>query len=451
MDQQDGIKNRLIERLGKNRLLSQTFRNWYAGIILDIAKTEILDDLCIDAEHPHYVLQNLICGKSLAGEKNPSNKIRVDYRDTVEPCCDDEKLCTNDKDLVDYFRSLPVFNFYEYYKNLPPISSGSLFLDTGTSPRLIILQNQKAYVVVNVSSQKSYLNNYYLVKDLLNNSELNVRTIDKVGVVSSAGNCYFLSEYSGYDFESEIIENRKSNLKKELLELAIKLEKYFTDNGYFYRNLAPRNIIKGDKLLNYLIDFDHIYKFDETSEQELFTKRLSRRVWFSDLLDNSDINQIFQSQKIALDAKIKVGSFEREFFTSDNLTANEIKTLYDLVSHFECKNIYEGFPVYGHQLGRYISDFWPEKDEVDLYKYIATNRDSDTDYLRALLYLVSRLDQELLLRQKYLLNTNFDLLTIKYFEAVSLGKYKPKFLDIYQIIKSADGFAGKYQAIANLI
>lgn len=440
---QDGSRSLIKKKLEDNRFLSPSFRGWYLSIFCDLSKNfrfppkKIIESI-EQSNHPHEAI-NLLRSSD---KRNVLSRYKVEFHEKLSSCRQNDVVKSNDQELLDFFQALPAKTFADYYQNLSPVSSGSMFLDSGTSPRLIFTKSGRAFVVVNVSSQEKYLRNYYLIKRLLQQpclSKMKIKTIEKIGVISSKGHQFFMSEYMGNDYEAEIIENGKIAFAKDLLRLSKELESCFRKSNLFVRNLAPRNLLRGGNGANYLIDFDSIFFITKNRKMALFTKELMRKAWYADIFDERKINRIFSTAvSDPEDLRIKADRFERKFFGKQIISSEEAIKLYRLVKDFEHKDDIEGVTVYGHQLGRFISDFWVEDLEVLLYKYINLNRRVGS--LRVILYLLSRLDQELLLRQKYDLNPNTKLFSALCFKNVTRGKALPHNSDLKKIIFSGQSF-----------
>ncbi|MBI5358599.1 hypothetical protein HZB69_03185 [Candidatus Amesbacteria bacterium] len=426
--------------VGSSILVSPTFAKWYSDIFMSLnIKGE-------NYYHPHQLLTNFLAlskSKSLCGFK-------IKFTKNVFKITNLNILYTNDDSLASYLDSEKINSFDNYFESLAPVSSGSLFLDKGTSPRLIVINQSLSYVVVGVHGFEEYLTNYIKIKNCLS-TELTIGVIGRIGAIKSNNGGYFISEYRGFDFESEIIENNRHELKDKLLEATSRLNKYFEENSLFVRNLAPRNMINGDGKI-YLIDFDHVYDQRKIKPLTLITHMFSRRLWYSDVFEKDVINKLFP---IKLDSGIetysKCDGFEVKYFNSSKVKLKEKIRLYDLVEKFESKNVFKGCDIYGHQLGRFITDFWGNDLEIKLYKYLHDNLEK-LDQVRAVLYLVSKIDQELLLRKKYGLSLISPILTPKVFEWIKNqnGEFQVC-CDLFTYLSETSRFEAKYKHISELL
>lgn len=450
---QDGSKAKLLELLNNNQFLSPSFVSWYYQILIDKA-----EDLCIPLEkfvqdltllnHPHELIKGIGADKS-------DSKISQKISGQGSLKHDKNIIETSSSYLLSTLRMLCCKEFKDIFHELPPVSTGSLFLDKGTSPKLLFLNFGIAYVVVDISSKVDYYNNYKTIKHLVDKCYFGGRdidVIDNVALIKNGDNQYFISEFKGLDYESEIIEHTNSSLTSELLEIAKGLESYFESHDYFFRDLAPRNLIHGKDGKTYLIDFENLCHIDRDNLLECLTNVLPRKVWFSDILDDQDIEKIIGNIDITDKDRILINpdSFDYQFYNKQVISLEEREDIYKIVGCWERKDRYQGIKVYGHLLGRFISDFWAEESEASLLKFIQTNPTQLTK-LRAVLYLLSQLDQELLLRKKYGLNMDCNLISETYFTQVLFSKkvIEPRLL--YRIMKNEEGFNRKYLLVNKLL
>lgn len=425
--------------VGSNTFLSPTFAQWYGDIFAS------LNIKGKNYYHPHQLLTNFL----VRNREKSKGGFKVKFTKNVLKITDLDVLYTNDHGLSSYLDSKNIKSFDEYFDSLAPVSSGSLFLDKGTSPRLIIVNHDLAYVVVGVHELEKYLANYIKIKNYLLN-EPNIGIIEEIGVIKSGSGSYFISRYMGFDFESEIIENNRYEFLNKLLEATSRLKTCFEKNNLFVRNLAPRNMINGDGKV-YLIDFDNIYDQLKVKHSTLITHMFSRRLWYSDVFERDIVNMLFPIKlNDSIEAYSKCDDFEVKYFDAFRVKLKDKICLYNLVEEFESKNVFRGHNVYGHQLGRFITDFWGDDLEVKFYKYLRNNVDK-IDQIRAILYLVSKIDQELLLRKKYGLSLILPILSPKVFEWIKSqnGEFHTC-CDLFNYLSQASRFESRYKYVSNL-
>lgn len=429
---QDGINT---------HVLSHIYTDWYGKLI----DRENLLSNDVSILHPHYLLKS-----GLDSQENPQEKF-LDIQLIYEKpeVINLEVLYTNSVLLKEEFASVAVFE--TLFKSLPPVSNGNMFLDVGNTPRLFI-GKKKTYVVVKVKSLDEYVSNYFLMKKVFNKSELeNIDVVDNVGFIKTKEGEYFISEFKGNDFEIEILLNKKEELKELLVESARKIENLFNSENIFVRNIAPRNMIYSKGKV-FLIDYDHIYLIPATSVERLWEFDLQRRVWFGDILEKSDIEKIFPTGNFIVDKTkcVVPDHFEKKFFNKDRIQLFDREFLYKQTELLEQKAISKGVNVFGHQLGRYISDFWEESSEVDLLRFI-TDFPYTIEELRTLLFITSRVDQELLFLHSYAQFMDLEILGERILKKILLLGKIPDFEDIRKSYLDNDSFEKTYTLMQDLL
>jgi hypothetical protein len=429
---QDGINT---------QVLSHIYTDWYAKLI-DREKF-LSNDVSIS--HPHYLLKNGLNAK----ENLQGNFLNIQLIYEKPEVINLEVLYTNSVLLKEEFASVAVFE--TLFKSLPPVSNGNMFLDVGNTPRLFI-GKKKTYVVVKVKSLDEYVFNYFLMKKVFNKSKLeNIDVVDNVGFIKTKESEYFMSEFKGNDFEIEILLNNKKELKELLVESARKIENLFNSENIFVRNIAPRNMIYNHGKV-FVIDYDNIYLIPETSIEKLWELDLQRKVWFGDILSVDNIEKIFPENVFKVDESIKVvpDHFEKKFFNEELIRLEDRKFLYKKTELLEQGSLFKGTEIYGHQLGRYISDFWEESSEVNLLRFI-TDYPELTDELRALLFITSRIDQELLFYHSYSKLLEIEPLGEEILKKILKSKVIPNFDKLCNAYIKKDSFEDSYALMQDLL
>lgn len=429
---QDGIKT---------QVLSHIYSDWY-GKIIDRAHF-ISNNVSI--LHTHYLLKN---------SSNSKENLREDFLDIQliyekPEIINLEVLYTNSVLFEEEFAS--VAGFENLFRTLPPISNGNMFLDIGNTPRLFI-GKKKIYVVVKVKSLDEYVSNYFLMKKIFNKSELeNIDVVDNIGFIKTKESEYFISEFKGNDFEIEILLNNKKELTELLVKSARQIENLFNSENIFVRNIAPRNMVYNHSKV-FIIDYDNVYLIPETSIEKLWELDLQRRVWFGDILSVDNIEKIFPENVFKVDESIKVvpDHFEKKFFNKELIRLEDRKFLYKKTELLEQGSLFKGAEIYGHQLGRYISDFWEESSEVGLLRFI-TDYPEYTDVLRALLFITSRIDQELLFYHSYSKSLEIEPLGEEILKKILKSKVVPNFDKLYHAYIKKDSFEKSYSLMQDLL
>lgn len=126
------------------------------------------------------------------------------------------------------------------------------------------------------------------------------------------------------------------------------------------------------------------------------------------------------------------------------------KFLYKKTELLEQGSLFKGAEIYGHQLGRYISDFWEESSELGLLRFI-TDYPEYTDVLRALLFITSRIDQELLFYHSYSKSLEIEPLGEEILKKILKSKVVPNFDKLYHAYIKKDSFEKSYSLMQDLL
>jgi len=439
MAQQDG--NKIKKLLRQNSYLSPTFVGWYSQIFKEIG-ISFSDQTIVAQTHPHFLVNH-----SIDSFKPAKGYVKTKFKKKIT---DNEinTLVTNSQELIDHFKSVAQ-DFDNYFVDLPPLTTTSLFLDCGSAPKLIFLKNKSVYIAVKISCF-NYVINYYKIKRLIKKfTKFNLGVAEKIGFIRTKFGCYFLSNFLGYDFETEIIERHKKN-KRLLYRIACDINNFFYQNRVFFRNVSPRNLINGFNGQVYLIDFDNLISISKKNKMLILNQSLFSQIWFNDILPKNMCQKIaFKPPSIDEKTEVKADTIELCVFEKKYIPFKDRQELFEITNKFEKKDNLGDLNIYGHQLGRFISDFWLEDSEGQLLKFLYHDP-SQIKPLRVILYILSRLDQELLLRQKYGLDTKLALLSEKYFiKKQKVGSFG--YGEIIKFFQQKKSFSEKYKFATHLI
>lgn len=435
------------EILRKNQFLSPTYCSWYSDILTQkVIEGEIIENRTTErlanGVHPHYVLIEAMDGMSkYLGETIFAPDIRDNQGNS-------EIVVSNNLKLLEFIKTIPTSFFSDFHKQLSPMTTTRLFLDLGSQPRLLFIPGGETYVVVGINSPTEYLDNYYLIKDMLASSHDNhgVSVVDEIGFINSGSRNFFISRFMGFDFETEIIDCKNPRLKQPLCLMTRQIDELSIKKGFLLRNLGPRNLIHGPNNATYIVDFDHVYEIAKSRKEDLYTHELSRKMWFGDVLAPAEIEALFTSINTEVDASAsRADTFEQKLFGKGEISLKEKEEAYRMIRLFESQDFNHGVEIYGHQLGRFISDFWGEDLEVELYKLLLFTDPEIVRDLRFVLYILSRIDQELLLRQKYGMDIEKELLSILFFNRRGKNYRMPDPKALSMIFQSSKPFEIRYQ------
>lgn len=426
-----------------NEYVSKTYDKWYQELFSDFSIAVPQGKI---SKHPHFFLRK-------ESKKFITNKrFSLRHLKEFDGAFRERSVYTNSKKFLRLFQKNFFINSnFDYcFEQLPPLTNGGLYLGTGTNPKFLFIA-KKAYVVVLLKNPDKYLQTYRLLSKVIRGCNPRVSTLKSVAFIKTYKNVYFLSEFVGQDFEIEILERGKDELLKELLTISKELDTHFLSKGYFVRNIAPRNIINGRDGKIYVIDYDNLYKIEKKNALEIHKKFLARSVWYADLLSEAQIRRLFSKINLShwLPKTIVAENFEYLFFGKKRITLREREFLYMLTKRFEKKDLYQGNLILGHQLGRFISDFWSERSEVSLLKIISKN--NRVRSIRAELFWLSKIDQQLLLYQEYGYLKDLNMVSERYFNMVTRVVKSKNIGKVKQIYFSSENLSKKISQINQLI
>ncbi|MFA6250782.1 MAG: hypothetical protein WC686_04795 [Candidatus Shapirobacteria bacterium] len=421
--------------------MSPTFAEWYSQILVDKLPS-LPDRETLIRTHPHFLIVDKINGNC---QENEHLQMRFQNEITDNGL---NVLSTNSRELINHFKNLNS-TLDSYVSDLPPLTTGSLYLECKSTPKLVFLDKQSVYVIVRIPDF-SYVKNYYCIRRLISKFiDFRLCVAEKIGYIKTTSGCYFFSNFLGYDFESEIIEHHHK-LNKKLYFVAKSINRFLRENKIFFRNVSPRNLIKGLNNSIYLIDFDHLLNVNDKNSSSIYHQSLFAQIWFNDVLPKYKCRNISpKCPTIDANLQIRPDNIEKYVLDQKVISLKDRKNLFRTTDNFERKDKVLGLNIYGHQLGRFISDFWLEKSEAALLKFMFQYPDK-IKILRALLYILSRVDQELLLRKKYNLNTDLSLLSERFFLTYR-NEEKIKLKEIIKEYRQVCPFCQKYKNILSLI
>ncbi len=426
------MRNKIDQALSSSPYISETIKSYYIDIAVDVIRRGDISEEYLFSElksgrHIHEILLRIDEGHEAFVSPHITTTISISHEEKLELPEEEEVVNTNSIPLADGLeKGLKGRSFAQLFRRSIPITSSAMVLDiSNTSPKLMVCDGVP-YVAVSLRNDKTYLENYYRIAELLRNSALeNVSVVPEIAIVRSEGNFYFISKYMGVDYETAILDQGKGHLDRELQSTTTAIENTLIQGGIFFRNLAPRNLIRGEDGKIYVIDFDNVIELNEANAVKVYMKSLNRLAWFADIFSPEIIARMFHQFDVADRSKVMVrtGNFERKFLQSEDLeiTLEEYTRIFQYALSFEKRDAYKGVAILGHQLGRFISDYWGEDKEAELTRLLASAPER-TSEIRAILYFASKLDQELYLRHVYGLNADYEFLSLKTLEKLKTSR-----------------------------
>lgn len=310
-----------------------------------------------------------------------------------------ETIYSNSDRMIKDFQKLSCDKFTKIY-NLAPnlLSSIMIFPSSGTCPKMIQI-NQNYYVIVNIKQDKNYVSNFETLKGIFYKYSNDISVLEEIGVIQSDGTFFFISKYCGYDIETLILDFKRDDMREELLEVSKRIERILRQNNLFWRNISPRNIIKGINGKMYIIDYDNLEYISSNTSVNTFKADQNRRLWFADIFDNETIKEIFIDYEVDFNnLRIEPNEYDRPFISKDCTELNPI----EYVEVFRNSALIEmpkesSNNAYGHLLGRFISDYWEGEQEIEFAKFVYEHQDLKDDIVNYLSEF-AQIDQETCLK-----------------------------------------------------
>ncbi len=211
--------------------------------------------------------------------------------------------------------------------------------------------------------------------------------------------------------------------------------------GFLWRDLAPRNILlTDDKRELFLIDYEYLYKIQGMEKYKKMLLDINRKIWFGDVLSQRQISYLFSDitpQTVGINCYFKADEIEKNVLSKKIVNLEEKLIILNKTSLIERLHRYKGEKIYGHRIGRFLSDFVSAKNESKIYGIL--NVLDKISFSRFLL-LVQRcieVDSEEMLKEYYkkpILKRN---LTMNFLNSLSLininKKYVLKIMEDFEI------------------
>ena len=374
-------------------LLSNEFKNWYGSLIgKDVLKNW--------RGHPHFYFQS---------QFDPSFIINRLSRKDVEEIASVEDINNNDHPADYYLTSgeqiqkklTPLIgnSLTEYLQYMPPITSADLMQNNEKISKLLTVDLKEWYVVIEIDDPVSVISNLQTLHGLTtkfntgNKNRLKVDVLEDWVLLGENGRHFLISPFMGQTVEKLFKETQvSSNTRGKILTTLKRFATFCEQEGTFWRDLAPRNILipfNGQDLLVF-IDYEHLYKTTELTSPKRKTLDISRRIWFGDILTQEEIDNLFgdlANIECDLDISTRADALERVVYSKQEITLREKFALQEKTAFIEKRHTYGDTSIYGHRIGRYLTDFVPAKDEAKLYSAL---RVLDHETFNRYLYLVQR-------------------------------------------------------------
>lgn len=338
-------------------LLSGEFMHWYGGIIGK--------DISTSGVHPHFYLNpDFNMDAALSPDKVRTKSTIVE---------------SSGSQIQEQLQPLTQINTLEYLGYMPPITSADLIQSSEKISRLLTFDFKSWFVAIEIDDPTTILNNITTLRDIsdefnrTHSSPLQLSTLEHWAVLSDGDQHLLISPFVGQTLEEALKKSEADSKYREMVVKRIKEFALFCESkGIFWRDLAPRNILLptdyDDRLI--FIDYEHLYKIGDLDSMKRRGLEISRRIWFGDILEQGEIDFMFGTTSVygvGGSTLQKADRLERIFYGRESVTQGEIDNLQQMTAQIERRHMHADTSVYGHRIGRYLTDFVPVDDEAKLY------------------------------------------------------------------------------------
>lgn len=293
---------------------------------------------------------------------------------------------------------------------MPLITSADIFQNPHKICSLLTLDLKSWFAVVEVKDFDNYYQTLLLLEKLTKkfnkgkSSKIRLSIVKDWVLIKEGKRAFFISKFLGQTLEQEFKKKPIDKVtKNEIIKCLNGFALLCEDEKLYWRDLAPRNMfLSRDKKRITLIDFENL--FDTTKMLPLTRVYWDkfRKVWFSDVLEKSEIDLIYRNLPTFTVDKNKIldaDLLEKNYFNKKKITTELHLDFLELTANFEKRHILGKEIVYGHRLGLYLSDFHSSDDESKVYS--AMMDFSATNWKKFLLELQNLVNTE---QQNYLLS-----------------------------------------------
>lgn len=349
-------------------LLSEEFANWYTGLV---------DEINWNA-HPHFYFHpDLDPNIALKDAKMEPKRIMDDFGDIGTHT---NYFFSSNEETLERLQELVGASLTQYLKHMPPLTSADLMQSGEKISGLLTFDFNDWFVAIEVDNPQTIANNLTTLGKLTQKFKssktalLRVNVLDKWALVGDDGHHFLVSPFIGATLE-HALKKPDVNLefKRKVLATLKGFASFCETEEIFWRDLAPRNILipNGSQDQLVLIDYEHLYQSTELDARRRHSLDINRRIWFGDVLKQDEIDYLFgnlQSTRDYLDRTSKpADSLEQIVYGKDEVSSKEAGDLLMQTALIERQHIYDNNRVFGHRIGRYLTDFVPVEDEAKLY------------------------------------------------------------------------------------
>lgn len=375
-------------------LLSNEFRGWYASLGAE-------DKLNNWKGHPHFYFNKKFETTDILNNLNaaPKNNLRnIGELGSINPSSD--YFLPSGREIQ---RKLSPFigrSFIQFLQYMPPITSADLPQSGNKISRLLTLNQRDWFAVIEINDPTKISANLNKLQELT--KEFNkqrdggatLSVIEDRVLLGENGHHFLISPFIGPTLEQSLKDAELTpNFKRNILITLHDFASFCENRRIFWRDLAPRNILipTGTQNRLVLIDYEYLYKTRDLNSSKRRLLDTDRKIWFGDVLSQKEIDFLFEDYKDRenyTDTKmVSADDLEETIYSKPEISLRERFDLKQQTAFIERLHTYYEVPVFGHRIGRFLTDFTSVRDEAKLY-FALGNLDDLT--FRKYLYLLQK-------------------------------------------------------------
>lgn len=431
MDQQDGIdmtvendKKKEMPAYLPNHLLSSEFLGWYE---------ELTDqEASLWNTHPHFILV-------------PHNN--------RSPNDHDRRTCTigetNSLELQRKLEPLIDSGLVAYLEHMPPITSADLLQTNEKIMKLMTIDSKEWFVAIEVDEPEKIVENLKALDNLSkkfnerSERESEIGVLQDWAIVSEGSHHFLISPFIGNTLEQAFKADVDPQFRSDVIKTLSEFASFCESEGYFWRDFAPRNILipNGTEDSLVLIDYENLFLTDDLDSEKRSALEINRRIWFGDIFTQDEIDSMFGRLNMPVsdpDALVDADDLESLVYEKDKVSLQERMSLNLMTAQIEQRHEYKDKPVYGHRIGRYMTDFTSVQNESHLY---VAYTNLSNELFKRYLFIIQKcidVDSRNMLSTSYGLNISRSSNVSDFMESVSQVLEKEE-----DLIATMDSYEGK--------
>lgn len=274
------------------------------------------------------------------------------------------ELWSNSKDLGSKIINSSL-NIEDSFSRMPYLKSTNLYIDPIKSLKTFFINNER-YVIKKTKNEIESIEEILLLTKLLEKQK--VFKIPEIAVLKDQNKSFVITPWLGKTQEDNVKEGIDLGSTQFVLDSNELFKKMLQDKIY-WMSLAPRNVIKND-VEWIIIDFEKT--FAQNSERYLKMPHYVEfiKIWFSDIYTDSETRHLFPNNfiKINYDQIVNADDFEIEWYAKNQISIKEKLDLIQVTKLVEKRRFYKSTPIYGHNIGAVVGDFFEIKNDIQIHK-----------------------------------------------------------------------------------